>query len=311
MKIEMCESLMQSYLKYEKHCFITQLNWKVPTIIQNNIPEKAGTVFEKIQKIQDFSDIFKGCSLEQVLKQAELDVIGINGDMVYLVEVAFHENGLQYGDATETKKRVLKKLVRAYLIGLIFFPGKNYDIIFASPKVIPSSESLIKDVLPVLENSVFEYETDKDNVQFHYITNDDFKKKILIPTLQSSVKIADTSDLFLRSVRLLELFGLVEYKKSVDSGKKIKKKNNTTTDDTEIILIPANSKEFKRQLLKVKKAKRTLVYKDGSIKEATWNASGFEESSDLMNNIKSTSYWRNRKKNGLSQVILKIEESTI
>lgn len=307
----MCESLMQSYLKYEKHCFITQLNWKVPTIIQNNIPEKAGTVFEKIQKIQDFSDIFKGCSLEQVLKQAELDVIGINGDMVYLVEVAFHENGLQYGDATETKKRVLKKLVRAYLIGLIFFPGKNYDIIFASPKVIPSSESLIKDVLPVLENSVFEYETDKDNVQFHYITNDDFKKKILIPTLQSSVKIADTSDLFLRSVRLLELFGLVEYKKSVDSGKKIKKKNNTTTDDTEIILIPANSKEFKRQLLKVKKAKRTLVYKDGSIKEATWNASGFEESSDLMNNIKSTSYWRNRKKNGLSQVILKIEESTI
>ena len=311
MKIEMCESLMQSYLKYEKHCPITQLNWKVPTVIQNNIPESARTVFEKIQKIQDFADIFKGCSLKQVLKQAELDVIGINGDMVYLVEVAFHENGLQYGDATETKKRVLKKLVRAYLIGLIFFPGKNYDIIFASPKVIPSSESLIKDVLPVLENSVFEYETDKDNVQFHYITNDDFKKKILIPTLQSSVKIADTSDLFLRSVRLLEIFGLVEYQKSIDSGKKIKKKNNTTTDDTEVILIPANPKEFKRQLLKVKKAKRTLVYKDGSIKEAAWNASDFKESSGLMNNIKSASYWRNRKKNGLSQVILKIEESTI
>lgn len=311
MKIEMCESLMQSYLKYEKHCFITQLNWKVPTVIQNTIPGKARTFFEKIQKIQDFADIFKGCSLEQVLKQAELDVIGINGDTVYLVEVAFHENGLQYGDATETKTRVLKKLVRAYLIGLIFFPGKNYDIIFASPKVIPSSESLIKDVLPVLENSVFEYETDKDNVQFHYITNDDFKKKILIPTLQSSVKIADTSDLFLRSVRLLEIFGLVEYQKSIDSGKKFKKKNNTTTDDTEVILIPANPKEFKRQLLKVKKAKRTLVYKDGSIKEAAWNASDFKESSGLMNNIKSASYWRNRKKNGLSQVILKIEESTI
>ena len=307
MKIEMCESLMQSYLKYEKHCPITQLNWKVPTIIQNNIPESARTVFEKIQKIQDFADIFKGCSLKQVLKQAELDVIGINGKMVYLVEVAFHESGLQYGNATKTKTRVLKKLVRAYLIGLIFFPDKNYDIIFASPKVIPSSESLIKDVLPVLEKSVLEYKTEKDNVHFHYITNDDFKKKILIPTLQSSVKIADTSDLFLRSVRLLELFGLVEYKKSVDSGKKIKKKNNTTTDDTEIILIPANSKEFKRQLLKVKKAKRTLVYKDGSIKEA---ASNFKESSGLMNNIKSASYWRNRKENGLSQVILKIEEST-
>lgn len=310
MKIEMCESLMQSYLKYEKHCFITQLNWKVPTVIQNTIPEKARTVFEKIQKIQDFADIFKGCSLKQVLKQAELDVIGINGDTVYLVEVAFHENGLQYGDATETKTRVLKKLVRAYLIGLIFFPGKDYEIIFASPKVIPSSESLIKDVLPVLEKSVLEYKIEKDNVHFHYITNDKFEEEILIPTLQSSVKIADTSDLFLRSVRLLELFGWVEYKKSVDSGKEIIKKNNTTTGDTEVILIPANPEEFKRQLLKVKKAKRTLVYKDGSIKEATWNASDFKEASGLMNNIKSTSYWRNRKKNGLSQVILKIEEST-
>ena len=103
---------------------------------------------------------------------------------------------------------------------------------------------------------------------------------------------------------------MVEYQKSIDSGKKIKKKNNTTTDDTEVILIPANPEEFKRQLLKVKKAKRTLVYKDGSIKEATWNASDFKESSGLMNNIKSASYWRNRKENGLSQVILKIEEST-
>lgn len=117
------------------------------------------------------------------MKQAELDVIGINGDTVYLVEVAFHESGLQYGNATKTKTRVLKKLVRAYLIGLIFFPGKNYDIIFASPKVILSRDSLIKDVLPVLENSVFEYEPDKDNVQFHYITNDKFEEEILIPTL--------------------------------------------------------------------------------------------------------------------------------
>lgn len=310
MKIEMCESLMQSYLKYEKHCPITQLNWKVPTVIQNNIPEKARTVFEKIQKIQDFSNIFKRCSLKQVLKQAELDVIGINGDTVYLVEVAFHENGLQYGDATETKTRVLKKLVRAYLIGLIFFPGKNYEIIFASPKVDSTRESLMQEAIPVLEKSMAECKADKNVVNFCYVTNDDFKKKILIPTLQSSVTIADTSDLFLRSVKLLELFGLVEYKKSVDSGKKIKKKNNTTTDDTEVILTPANPKEFKSQLLKAKKAKRILVYKDGSKREEYWDASDFKESSGLMSNIQSASYWRNRKENGLSQVILKIEEST-
>ena len=137
MKIEIGESLLQSYLKNVKNCILTQTNWKTATSwkIKDEDFEKVEYVFNNIQNHRDFSDVFKKSSLEQALKQAELDVVGINEEKLYLVEVAFHENGLQYGDRLETKDRVCKKLLRAYLIGLAFFPNYKYEVIFSSPKV--------------------------------------------------------------------------------------------------------------------------------------------------------------------------------
>ena len=85
--------------------------------------------------------------MEQALKQAEVDVVGIVKDKVYLVEVAFHENGLQYGGRLD---RVCKKLFRAYLIGLAYFPKYSYEIIFASPKVNPATDETIRDYFTVL-----------------------------------------------------------------------------------------------------------------------------------------------------------------
>ena len=40
--------------------------------------------------------MFKESSLQQTLRQAELDVVGIIDDTVYMAEAAFLENGLQY-----------------------------------------------------------------------------------------------------------------------------------------------------------------------------------------------------------------------
>ena len=145
MKIEMGESLMQSYLKYKKGCLLTQTNWKTSsswTIEKENF-EKIEFIYNKIQSHTDFSDIFKKNSLEQALKQAELDVVGIDKNKLYLVEVAFHENGLQYGGRLDTKDRVCKKLLRAYLIGLAYFPNYTYEIIFASPKVNPATDETL------------------------------------------------------------------------------------------------------------------------------------------------------------------------
>ena len=62
--------------------------------------------------------IFKNGSFSQFIRQAEIDVLGVrwNQDVsspnVIAVNSAFHEAGLQYGDADETVGRVLKKLIR-------------------------------------------------------------------------------------------------------------------------------------------------------------------------------------------------------
>lgn len=205
MKIEMGESLMQSYLKYEKGCLITQTNWK--TSSQWNVSDEnyqsIKAVFEKIHKHGEFSDVFKNSSLEQALRQAELDVVGIDNDKLYMVEVAFHESGLQYGDKIETRDRIIKKMLRAYLIGLAYFPNFTYEIIFASPKVNPATDTVIKDYFAVLEKDF----GDAENASFRYLANDEFKDEVLVPTLNSALADSDTSELFVRGAKMLELFG--------------------------------------------------------------------------------------------------------
>lgn len=204
MKIEIGESLMQSYLKCEKGCLVTQTNWKTSIawrVADENYVAIKG-VFEKIHAHAGFSGVFKNSSLEQALKQAELDVVGINNDKLYMVEVAFHESGLQYGDKLETRDRVCKKLLRAYLIGMAYFPNFTYEIIFASPKVNPATDSIIKEYFEALEKDF----GDGENVTFRYLANDDFKSEVLVPTLNSALADSDSSELFVRSAKMLELF---------------------------------------------------------------------------------------------------------
>lgn len=324
MKIEIGESLMQSYLKYEKRCMLTLTNWKTSSLwsIENDNFDKIEYVFNKIQNHNDFSDVFKKNSLEQVLKQAELDVVGIDKNKLYLIEVAFHENGLQYGGRLDTKDRVCKKLLRAYLIGLAFFPNYTYEIIFASPKVTPATNETIRDYFSVLNRDF----SDNEKVNFKYIANEDFKNLVLIPTLKSSSEDADTSELFIRSTKLLDIFGLITFPENkysliqndyidrtfLNSEKNPISESETTqmqhnySVDTVIEFIPQNETQFKQLLIQKKCAKRTWIYKDGNSKTEIWDAHNFKTSSSLRNNIQSTNHWRSRKETGLIKVILEI-----
>ncbi len=322
MKIEMGESLMQSYLKYEKDSLITQTNWKTSSswTIENDSYAKVEYVFNKIQTHKDFSDVFKKTSLEQVLKQAEIDVVGIDKGKVYFVEVAFHENGLQYGGRLETKDRVCKKLLRAYLIGLAYFPEYSYEIIFASPKVNKATDDTIRDYFLVL-NSDF---SDDEKVRFEYIANDEFKKKVLMPTLTSSSADADTSELFLRSAKLLDIFNLLKFDDDTLSSfpmsdiselpdvpketlqNSVSPTPQNYTGNTVIEFRPASEGQFRRLLLLKKCARRAWVYKDGKTRTEVWDAHNFTESSNLKGNIQSTNHWRSRKETGLVKVILEI-----
>lgn len=204
MKIEMGESLLQSYLKHVKNCLISQTNWKtssnwnIEQINQDNLEH----IYSKIKSNNEFSDVFKKNELDQILRQAEIDVLGLsNINTVYMVEVAFHEGGLNYGSKIETKNKIFEKLLRAYLIGLAYFPEKKLEIIFATPKTNPATNEIINDYFEILER-----EFSSDKVTFKFITNHDFNTEILKPTLQLTSDDSDTSELFLRSYKLLNMF---------------------------------------------------------------------------------------------------------
>jgi len=121
MKIEICESLVFSWLRHVQGCIVTQMNWKPsPTWPVT----REGELAEAFDDIRNFSGqaiglpIFK-CGFRQLIRQTEIDVLGLRLDGVagassaIAVDSAFHEDGLLYVNTDETAGRVLKKLIRA------------------------------------------------------------------------------------------------------------------------------------------------------------------------------------------------------
>ena len=220
MKIEIGESLCLSYLKHVKKCTVYQTNWKSSTqwAMYLKGAQEAHEVFMKLSKgyakgdpMGESKDNFVGriikSSFTQFLKQAEIDVLGINfiEKRVYAIDVAYHEGGLNYQNKERTIKNLKKKLLRSYLILRSYFPEDyTYEIIFASPKVggmLNKELDNATDELKALIESVLS----KGNVEFKYIANEKFKVEILDQTIEASRDDADTNELFLRSYKLISM----------------------------------------------------------------------------------------------------------
>ena len=206
MKIEIGESLALSYLKHVKRCIIYQTNWKASSLwtISNEEKKALEVIFEAVRKSEEFRDISKKSEFNQFLRQAEIDALGIDqAGKVYAIDIAFHEKGLRYGSTDEeAAARVTKKLVRSYLAMRSYFPGREYEIIFASPKVGPTRDIVIDKAVESLCRRL----EDVNREKFKYITNDAFRDDILRETLRVTKDDADTNELFLRSYKLLRLY---------------------------------------------------------------------------------------------------------
>lgn len=72
-------------------------------------------------------------------------------------------------------------------------------------------------------------------------------------------------------------------------------------------LIPSDPVLFKTLLLKTHRAKRTIIYKDGSVKVEIWDASNFTPNSSLMNNI-SSQLWHRKDKAHIVEAVYEIIE---
>ena len=215
MEIEIGESLCLSYLKHVKKCVIYQTNWKLSSWWLQELGKKspAEELYDELKKSPskektaatdfDVKDVLTS-DFSQFLKQAEIDVLGVDKDgNVYAIDVAFHEGGLGYGKKVEARDCVMKKFVRSYMIMLGCFPRKKCTVIFASPKVDAAKQDLIMPALEELQaDARFK---DKEMITLEYIANDKFKEEILDQTIEASRDDADTNELFLRSYKLISM----------------------------------------------------------------------------------------------------------
>lgn len=206
MKIEMGESLAHSFLRHVKQCWLVQTNWKASDRWRRLLPDdELESLFAAMREQFDGDGtVLKNTkNVNQFPKQAEIDVLGVgqNGS-VHALDVAFHEAGLNYGGDEQTRTRVLKKSLRSMLILKAYLPADTpVHVYFVSPKVR-------KPVNARLEASFAELWTVYPDVGWHLLTNTGFRDEMVRPTLEAAQAVADTSELFVRSAKLLEVSGL-------------------------------------------------------------------------------------------------------
>jgi len=221
MKIEMGESLMLSWLRHAKNCQIVQLNWKPSASSWELHNEKElKDMMEKVDELfkNHFQlNIFKKNTHSTLLKQAEIDTLGVeyNGatiENIYGIDIAFHENGLNYGSNDETVARVIKKMIRTAMVIYGYFNLRKGNIIFASPKIGNNIYAPLARYVDELNEFM-----EKLGFQFYFkiYGNERFKEKIFYPVINLSSSVADTSELFMRSIQMYNMFGETSASKNV------------------------------------------------------------------------------------------------
>ena len=206
MKIEIGESLACSYLRHVERCWLVQTNWKAPEHWGRRLSdaELEALFAEMKRRFDPDGAVFKQTKYAaQFLKQGEIDIVGVGQQGgVHAMEVAFHEAGLNYGSTAETKNRVLKKMLRTLLILRAHHPPQTpLHIYFLSPKVNPAVQKPLEEAFVALQMA-------HPDVDWRLRINDDFVNRIVKPTLENASDVADSSELFVRSAKLLDLAGL-------------------------------------------------------------------------------------------------------
>jgi hypothetical protein len=205
MKIEIAEILVASYLKHVEGCRIVQTNWKTSGHwkITEYDKEQAYELFSKIKQSSSLGNIFKNNTFNQLIKQAEIDVIGLNTTehSIFGIDVAFHTAGLNYGSTEVTAERVMKKLIRTIFIMQTYFKEfDKFNSFFVSPKVNPPVLRLIEQLL-VEANQIIS----SDFIKIDFISDDNFYNKMVDPLTSDSDDENDTAELFSRAVKLIQL----------------------------------------------------------------------------------------------------------
>ncbi len=206
----MGESLFYSWLRHVKGCQVVQTSWKPSPTWQLHNTEALQDFMRKSN--DHFTsrygfDVYKKNSFTQLIQQAEADAIGItlfNGrTYIYAVDVAYHEDGLNYGSKRETVERVIKKFLRTAMCIQGYFNTTHGELIFGSPKIY---RAVLNDLNPCVVDLNDLFRENGLDFSARVIANGDFDGHVLKPILTASGGISDTSELFLRSFQLVRMF---------------------------------------------------------------------------------------------------------
>ena len=180
-----------------------QANWKAPEHWgRRRTDAELEALFEQMKSRFDRAVFKQTKNAAQFLKQGEIDVVGVDQQGgVHAMEVAFHKAGLNYGSTAASVNRVLKKMLRTLFILRAYHPPQTpLYIYFLSPKVNPAVQRPLEEKFAALQTAY-------PDVKWRLRTNADFVNRIVKPTLEKASHVADSSELFVRSVKLLETAG--------------------------------------------------------------------------------------------------------
>lgn len=212
----MGESMCFSWLKHIIGCQIVQTNWKTSWNWEHEKLEDhiLGAVNERFKKEQYQFKIIKQ---KNIYKYTECDVLGIkfkkSTHKIFAVEVAFHEGGLNYGKKTReaTIEKVISKFIRIALCLRACFIHSQIEVFFATPKVgstIKEDNNQFYDrLLSAVDILNDVYRNIDEKIHFTLLANKDFTNLIVKPLLIKCDYIADMSELFIRSCKLLNASG--------------------------------------------------------------------------------------------------------
>ena len=242
MKIEIAESMVYSWLRKVRNCQIVQTNWKpapewersndselqrlmrdaetyfagiLNNSIGDNETDATTTTDDSDDRITDTSastsHIFKKTAgIEQLIAQTECDVLGLNVQdskfKAIAVEVAFHENGLNYsGGRKVTAKKIVSKFLRIIFALRTFFGVEEAELIFASPHVKNATLQQVGQMMGELNNFLTKSNLSGFSVSVFF--NETFYSEIMTPLIESMRNhgAADTTELFIRALKLVEL----------------------------------------------------------------------------------------------------------
>jgi len=211
-KIEIGESLILSWLKHINNCQLVQLNWKPSTMAWEYYNEEIiESIISRVQEyfLPEYNVFKKNSGASQIIKQGEIDALGMeligkDVEQIYAVDVAFHEGGLNYGDKLITVAKILSKLTRMAITLYGFFDYSKAKIIFASPKINPSVYEPLVESIEALK-LIFKDEFNLD-FDFQLICNEGFKSRLIDQLDIASKEVADTSELYMRSIQMYKMF---------------------------------------------------------------------------------------------------------